>query len=133
MPFKPGQSGNPAGKPKGTKHKSTLIREALARHLPEILGKLIEQAKSGDTHAAKLLLERALAPLKSVDAPVAVPGPGSGSVAALGGAVVARMLEGNLTPNEATALLAALAAQSKLVETDELTRRVEALEKAEHK
>ena len=25
--FKPGQSGNPAGKPKGTKHLSTLIRE----------------------------------------------------------------------------------------------------------
>jgi len=27
--WKPGQSGNPAGKPKGTKHLSTLIREML--------------------------------------------------------------------------------------------------------
>jgi len=28
-PWKPGQSGNPAGKPKGTKHISTLIQELL--------------------------------------------------------------------------------------------------------
>lgn len=27
--FKPGQSGNPAGKPKGTKHISTYIQEAM--------------------------------------------------------------------------------------------------------
>lgn len=28
-PFKKGQSGNPAGKPKGAKRKTTLIKEAL--------------------------------------------------------------------------------------------------------
>jgi len=27
MPFKPGQSGNPLGKPKGTKSKMTLLKE----------------------------------------------------------------------------------------------------------
>lgn len=28
-PFQPGQSGNPSGKPKGAKHYSTLLKEAL--------------------------------------------------------------------------------------------------------
>jgi hypothetical protein len=28
--FKPGQSGNPAGKPKGTQHKLTRLKNALA-------------------------------------------------------------------------------------------------------
>ena len=28
-PFKPGQSGNPAGKPKGARHRTTLAVEAL--------------------------------------------------------------------------------------------------------
>jgi len=29
MPFQPGQSGNPAGKPKGSRNKTTLAMEAL--------------------------------------------------------------------------------------------------------
>lgn len=31
MPFQPGQSGNPAGKPPGTKHLTTKVREALEK------------------------------------------------------------------------------------------------------
>lgn len=30
-PFKPGQSGNPAGKPKGCKARKTILREALLK------------------------------------------------------------------------------------------------------
>lgn len=35
MPFKPGQSGNPAGKPKGTKNRDTLLKEERRRIFEE--------------------------------------------------------------------------------------------------
>jgi Family of unknown function (DUF5681) len=47
MPFEPGQSGNPAGKPKGTRNKTTLAVEALLDGEAETLTrKAIELAKA---------------------------------------------------------------------------------------
>lgn len=37
MPFKKGQSGNPSGKPKGAKHKSTLSKEAARDALRQLV------------------------------------------------------------------------------------------------
>jgi hypothetical protein len=34
-PFQPGQSGNPAGRPKGSKHVSTIILEMLRKAFPD--------------------------------------------------------------------------------------------------
>ena len=73
--FVKGQSGNPAGKPKGTKNKLTLYRESvlmkqekkLLQNLPEILDVVIEKAKSGDMVATKLFLDRVLAAKKVAD------------------------------------------------------------------
>ena len=67
--WKPGQSGNPAGKKPGTKNKLTLYREAvlmkqekkMLQEFPEIIGVLMEKAKQGDMTAMKLYLERVMA------------------------------------------------------------------------
>jgi Family of unknown function (DUF5681) len=62
--FRPGQSGNPRGKPKG-KHKSTLIRERLSKaDLDAIVKTLADAAKLGDVPSASLLLARAWVPPK---------------------------------------------------------------------
>jgi hypothetical protein len=37
MPFKPGQSGNPGGKPKGAKRKTTFDKELLRQELRDIV------------------------------------------------------------------------------------------------
>jgi len=70
--FRKGQSGNPAGRPKGS-GKSAKLRAAIEQHLPEIIDGLVQAAKSGDTAAARLLLDKALPNLRPVDAPSAVP------------------------------------------------------------
>lgn len=49
-PFKPGESGNPAGKPKGTKNFTTLVREALQE-----VAKLKEGNPEGLTYEQILL------------------------------------------------------------------------------
>lgn len=72
--FQKGQSGNPRGRPKGSKNKSTLLREAmqqkadrmLSREVPEVLKTVIRAAKQGDMSAAKMILDRAV-PVKKAD------------------------------------------------------------------
>src|SRR3954452_18790505 len=68
--FKAGQSGNPAGKAKGTRHRATLAAASLLDGEAEtITRKTIEMAKAGDTVALRLCLDR-LAPVRK-DRPVA--------------------------------------------------------------
>src|SRR3954464_4414789 len=59
--FKPGQSGNPAGKAKGTRHRATLALEALLDgEGGAITRKAVELALEGDTVALRLCLDRIL-------------------------------------------------------------------------
>lgn len=82
--FPAGVSGNPGGRPKGSKNKSTLLREAmeqkvdckLSREIPQVLDVVIRAAKSGDMSAAKMLLDRAVPVQKATDG--ADKGPTSG-------------------------------------------------------
>ena len=60
-PFTKGQSGNPAGKPKGARHRATLAAEALLDGEAEALTrKVIELALEGNIFALKICLDRIL-------------------------------------------------------------------------
>lgn len=62
-PFPKGQSGNPAGKPKGTRHAATLAAEMLLDGESEALTrKLIALAHAGDRVALRLCLDRIVPP-----------------------------------------------------------------------
>lgn len=64
--WKPGQSGNPAGKPKGARHFSTLIKEAIQKVAEGedepadrlIVKQLVDKAKNGDLQAIDRVLDR---------------------------------------------------------------------------
>jgi hypothetical protein len=63
--FKKGQSGNPSGRPPGSRNKSTLAAEALLDGEAETLTrKAIEEAKAGNMIALRLCLERIVPPRK---------------------------------------------------------------------
>ena len=62
MRFRPGQSGNPAGRPPGSLNKKTIAAQALLEeHAEEIITSIKERAKSGEPAAMRLAMER-LAP-----------------------------------------------------------------------
>ena len=57
--FHPGQSGNPKGRPRGSRNRATLLaQELLGDEGETIMRKAIELAKKGDKLALKLCLER---------------------------------------------------------------------------
>ena len=129
--WKKGQSGNPAGRPKGSGEVAKL-RAAIAGRVPEILEKLMTQALEGDTSAARLLLERAVAPLKAAEQPQALTLP-DGSLTAQGRAVLASVAAGELAPGQGAALLGAIGQLARVSEIDELAARVAALEELNEK
>ena len=62
-PFVKGQSGNPAGKPKGTRHAATLAAESLLDGESEALTRqVIDMALAGDIVALRICLDRILPP-----------------------------------------------------------------------
>ena len=124
--WKVGQSGNPAGRKPGTGEVAK-IRAAIADRVPELLAKLMAQALEGDTSAARLLLERAVAPLKAAEQPQALSLP-DGTLTEQGRAVLASVAAGELAPGQGAALLGALGTLARVAEVDELAARITALE-----
>lgn len=124
--WKPGESGNPAGKPKGSGELQKL-RAALSDVVPEILDTLKAKALEGDVGAARLLLERVLPPLKAMEPAQAMPLP-AGTLTEQGRAVLAHVAAGELAPSQGAALLGAIGTLARVSEIDELAARVEALE-----
>ena len=123
--FTKGQSGNPRGRPKGSvAHKR--IREAIMKNAPEIIETMIDKAKSGDTSAARILLDRVLAPMKAGDSLVNISF--SGAMVEDARRVIKGVGAAELTVGQGQSLLTGLASLSRIIEIDELLERLEALE-----
>jgi len=73
MPWEQGESGNPAGRPPGIKDKRTAMRELLLPHADELVAKVVDMAKNGDTTALRICIDRLVPPIKARDEPVALP------------------------------------------------------------
>ena len=127
MAFKKGQSGNPRGRRPGVADKRTELRELLKPHANDLVEKAVELAKEGDTTALRLCLDRLIPPIKPRELSVQIEG-FTGTLTEQGQGILETMARGELTPTEATSLLQALVAQGKIIETDELVKRVAALE-----
>ncbi len=127
--FKSGQSGNPKGRPKGSKDKRTALRELLKPHAPDLISKAVELALDGDTTALKLCLDRLMPPFRTVDEPVLLAGLGE-TLTDHGRVILEAVVMGHITPSEAVTMLQAISLQARITEIDELERRVSQLEQA---
>ncbi len=125
--WKPGESGNPKGKPPGTGEVAKL-RAAIGSRVPELLAAMMTLALDGDVGAARLLLERAIAPLKAAEQTQALSLP-NGTLTEQGRAVLAAVAAGELAPGQGAQLLTAFGTLGKIAEIDELAARITLLEK----
>ena len=121
-----GQSGNPKGRPAGSGEVAKL-RAAIAGQVPAILESLTAAAIAGDVAASRLILERVLPPLKAAEQtqPLSLP---DGTLTDQGRAVLAAVAAGELATGPGAALLASIGTLARVVEVDELARRLDVLE-----
>jgi len=128
--WKPGQSGNPAGRKPGTGEVAQ-IRAAIAERVPELLTAMMAKALEGDVGAARLLLERAVAPLKAAEQTQALALP-DGTLTQQGRAVLACVAAGELAPGQGAALVSAIGTLARVAEIDELAKRIDKLEEKQN-
>ncbi len=128
MPFQAGQSGNPAGRPRGARNKTTLlVAEVLADNAQAIVRRLIDQAQAGNP-ASMAMLARSLLPRpkgepihidlpeleKASDAPTAI------------AAIYAAVCAGALVPADGNALIRMVEAFLRVIQkTGNAERRPE--------
>lgn len=128
--FQPGQSGNPAGKPKGTRNYATrMVLSLMEGNVEAITQAVIDAARQGDLAAAKLVIERIAPPMRErpieIDLPATLTAEG---ISAAQSAIVQAVGAGELLPGEGTALAAIIESKRKALETEELEKRISALE-----
>lgn len=129
-PFRPGESGNPRGRPPGARNRvSALAQRLMDGDAEAVILALLQAAKGGDVGAIKLVLER-VAPLPR-NRPVHFVVPAINSPADLGAAMSAVLqaaATGELAPDEAVSIANLIEARRRTIETLEFDARIAALE-----
>ncbi len=123
--WKPGVSGNPKGRPKGT-GKVSQLRTSLEKNLPQVIAALVKKAKGGDIAAIRLIIDRVIPPIKAIDMPAPLilgDSPMEGCRQ-----VFAAVERGKITPGQALQLAQGLATMARVEELQELKDRLTALE-----
>jgi Family of unknown function (DUF5681) len=128
--FSKGTSGNPSGRPTGSRNHATLLMESLLEAEGEQLTrKVVELAKAGDITALRLCLERLIPPRKDRPIHLILPPIENVQQISLAMARVSSAIgEGEITPMEGEVLANVLAAHKTILGTGDLERRVDDLE-----
>jgi Family of unknown function (DUF5681) len=128
--FQKGKSGNPNGRPPGSRNKTTLAVDALLDGEAESLTrKAIEKAMDGDMAALRLCLDR-IAPVRK-DRPLTFSLPpiaAAADAAKASAALLAAVSGGEITPIEAAEIGRLLETYVKTLEITELEQRLNKLE-----
>ncbi len=127
--FKKGQSGNPAGKPKGAKDKRTELRELLKPHAAKLVQKVVDLALAGDVSALRICIDRIIPPIRENRLSIALPvvKDVAGCTAAQA-KVLQAVTAGDLLPGEAESLSALIEHQRRGLESSDHEARMRAIE-----
>ena len=131
MTYRPGESGNPAGRPKGARNK----RQSLMSALKDVFGTdgeaafwrmVVERAKAGDPQAIALIAKRIMPELRPQAAPVDITLPEELDQAAA--EILKQTAAGDVTADAAKDLLAGLLSVTRIHEAVDIEARIAALE-----
>lgn len=131
-PFRPGQSGNPSGRPRGARNATTIALECLLDGQAKALTqKAVDLALSGDLIALRICLDRILPVRKNrpiefvmptietiADAPKAI------------GAITAAVARGEITVTDAADVSRLVETYVRAIEASDLDKRLRTLEEA---
>ena len=132
-PFGEGNPGNPAGRPKGARNRTTLAIEAILEGEAEALTrKAVEMALDGDGPAMRLCLDRLCPPRRDRHVTFALPPIESAADAVkAGAALVAAVAEGELTLAEAAELAKLVDTVVRSIDITDVQQRLARIEAAD--
>ena len=125
--FAAGQSGNPAGRPKGALGKATKWRQALEPHGNDLFKVAVDHALSGDMQALKLCLERISPPVKPNSEPVTFDLSGE-TLSDKAESVLQAIADGVIDVDSGRKLIGAISDLGRIIEVDSILERLEKLE-----
>src|SRR5260221_587079 len=128
--FQKGQSGNPAGRPRGSRNKATLAAETLLEdELERLTREAIDRAMDGDPLLLRLCITRLLPAPRGRRVQLDLAGGGDvADIAASLEATIPAVAEGVISPLEATDPAEMIELPPRTVETVDLERRLARLE-----
>lgn len=127
--FQKGQSGNPAGKPKGAKDRRTEMRALLQPHADKLVKKVVDLALAGDVQALRICIDRIIPPVREDRLQVAMPdiADAAGCTEAQA-AIMKAVASGELLPSQGEALAGLVEHQRRAMYDQDLAKRIEAIE-----
>lgn len=130
-PFRPGVSGNPNGRPQGSRNKATIaLQTLLDGEGVQLTRACIELALSGDVNAMRLCMERLIPPTKERRIKLSLPPiQTAADVAGALSQVLKAVGDGRITPGEGQTLAEILEGRRRTIETQEFEERLAVLEK----
>ena len=128
--WKKGTSGNPSGRPTGSRNRKTLFLEQMLDGQAEtILEKAMELAKEGNPHALRLCLDRMFpAPKERPVTLELLPITSAKDISEQLQCVTVAIAEGRITPAQGESITNILTSHVSIFETVELERRIAELE-----
>ena len=130
-----GKSGNPKGRPQGSRNKASLLAETLLESETEALvRKCIEMALGGESTAMRIVMERLL-PVRK-DRPISLELKKLEKVEDASkalGTITKAVAQGEITPLEGQSMANIIEAHRRAIETMDLERRLTELEEKAEK
>ena len=134
-PFGPGKSGNPNGRPKGSRNRITrALQEQIDDKAEALMAKAIEKALEGDSSMLRALLSRTVPAQRARTVELELPTIETVADApAASAAVLAACSCGEISPAEAEAIMALIKTHVGIIEATDLEARLSALESKQQK
>jgi len=126
--FQPGKSGNPSGRPAGSRNKSNVVAAEFAKEGSEIARVVIAKAKDGDMSAAALVLQRLSPPLRAAAEKIVFELNQQAPLTEQFKQIMAAVASGGIDPDIGNMLINCLKTGADLIATEELEKRLAVLE-----
>lgn len=126
--WQPGQSGNPKGRPVGSRNKKNVIAEEFEKDGSEVARVVMNAALEGDMQAANMVLQRLSPPLRARAEKVTFELTPDAPLHQQANQVLASVAEGAIDPETGKLLIDCIQSVAGIRAVDELEARLQALE-----
>lgn len=121
--FKPGESGNPAGRPAGNSLQKQL-RDAVGQRFDELVTVLVDAAAAGDMTAMNLIMSRMIPAIRPASEPVTFPLVGE-TMTERANSILDAISVGELAPDTGKSLLDGVGSVVKIEDSEHVQRQLE--------